>query len=80
MAMYTDRQIQKAKNALQVYYALGTPSLKDFKSIITSNQVRNMPGTLEDIKIAENIYGQDIGDAICTVLPIGICTWYCKVH
>jgi Reverse transcriptase (RNA-dependent DNA polymerase) len=59
--MFTNRQIQKAKVARQLYHSLGTPSVKDFKTIIITNSIKNLPVTLEDIKTAEAIYGPDIG-------------------
>jgi hypothetical protein len=33
-ALFTDQQFQRAKQARQIYHALGTPSLHDFKAII----------------------------------------------
>jgi Reverse transcriptase (RNA-dependent DNA polymerase) len=60
-SFYTERQYQRAKHARQVYHALGTPSVKDFKMIIVSNQIKNLPVTIEDINIAEKIFGPDIG-------------------
>jgi hypothetical protein len=59
--MFTDRQFQRAKHARQVYHAIGTPSLQDFKSLIASNQIRNLPVTVDDVKVAEKIFGPDIG-------------------
>jgi hypothetical protein len=59
--LYTNRQFERAKQARNIYHALGTPSLNDFKAIITFNQIRNMPVTLDDIKIAEKIFGPDVG-------------------
>ena len=40
---------------------LGAPSPKDFKHIAQTNQIANDPVTLEDIKIAESVFGKDIG-------------------
>jgi hypothetical protein len=36
------------------------PSIQDFKAIISSNAIRNNPVTLEDINIAERIFGPEI--------------------
>jgi hypothetical protein len=52
---FTDRQFQQAKHARQIYHALGTPSLQDFKTIVM------LPVTLDDIKTAEKIFGPVIG-------------------
>jgi hypothetical protein len=58
---YTERQFQRAKKARELYYSLGTPSLKDFKTMVTMNFIKNNPISLEDIKLAESIFGPDIG-------------------
>ncbi|KAL7577185.1 hypothetical protein ACA910_003520 [Epithemia clementina (nom. ined.)] len=59
--MFTPRQVKRAKTAQALYYAIGTPSLKDFKMIVQSNVIRNSPVTVEDIDLAEQIFGPDIG-------------------
>ena len=58
---YTQRQFERAKRARDLYHALGTPSINDFKAILRMNTVTNNPVTTEDIKIAESIFGKDIG-------------------
>jgi hypothetical protein len=60
-AFFTERQFQQAKKARDLYNALGSPSVKDFKAILRLNFIKNNPVTLEDIKIAESIFGPDIG-------------------
>jgi hypothetical protein len=40
---------------------LGTPSVKDFKTIIITNSIKSLPVTLEDMKTTEAIYRPDIG-------------------
>jgi hypothetical protein len=37
------------------------PSIQDFKTIISSNSIRNNPVSLEDINTAERIFGPKIG-------------------
>jgi hypothetical protein len=59
--MNTDCQIMRAKMARQIYHSLGTPSVNDFKAILKMNAIRNLPITIEDIKLAEQIFGPDIG-------------------
>jgi hypothetical protein len=59
--MFTDCQVERAKAAQQLYHALGTPSTKDFKAIITMNAIRNLPITIEDVNLAEKIFRPDIG-------------------
>ena len=57
---YTLQQFEKAKRARDLYHALGTPSINDFKAMITINAIRNNPVTVEDINLAEKIFGPDI--------------------
>jgi hypothetical protein len=59
--LYTARQLEKAKLSGQIYHAMGAPSITDFKAIVQSNMIKNLPITIEDIKIAEDVYGPDIG-------------------
>ena len=51
----------KAKQARDLFHALGTPSINDFKAIIRMNTINNNPVTTDDIKIAEKTFGPDIG-------------------
>ena len=60
-SFYTQRQFERAKRARDLYHALGTPSINDFKSILRMNMITNNPVTTDDIKIAEKIFGPDIG-------------------
>lgn len=59
--LFTNRQVEQAKLARNIYHALGTPSVHDFKAIIKSNQISNIPITIDDINIAEKIFGPDVG-------------------
>ena len=72
---YTEHQFQRAKQAHDLYHALGTPSFNDFKAIICMNTINNNPVTTDDIKIAEKIFGPDIGTlkgktTRCKPLPV----------
>ena len=58
--MFTKRQYKQAREARRVYNIIGNPSLNDFKSIIKMNAIKDCPITLEDIDIAERIFGKDI--------------------
>jgi hypothetical protein len=55
--------VDKAKQARELYYALSTLSIQDFKAILCMNLIANNPVTTitEDIEIAEEIFGPDIG-------------------
>jgi hypothetical protein len=56
-----NRQIERAKLTRKIYHALDTPSLKDFRLIVTANSIKNPPITVDDVKTAEMILGEDIG-------------------
>jgi hypothetical protein len=58
---FTTQQVDKAKQARELYHALGTPSIQDFKAILCMNLIANNPVTTEDIEIAKEIFGPDIG-------------------
>ena len=57
---YSDRQKERAKQARILYHSLGCPSMNDLKAIVKMNSIKNNPVTLDDIKIAQHIYGPDI--------------------
>ena len=54
------RQFEKAKEARKLYHIIGTPTIENFKALIKMNAIANCPVTVEDIKIAEKIFGPDI--------------------
>jgi hypothetical protein len=58
---YTHRQFERAKKARELYHALGTPSVQDFKNMIKTNMISNNPSNTEDVDIAQQIFGLDIG-------------------
>jgi len=58
---YSERQFEKAKQARDLYHAIGTPSINDFKAVIRMNAIGNNPITTKDIDLAEKIFGPDIG-------------------
>ena len=58
---HTDRQFQKAKRARDFYHAMGTPSLPDLKALLRMNMIKDNPVTLEDVHLAEQIFGPDVG-------------------
>ena len=57
---FTSREIARAKKARDLYHGLGVPSVKDFKAIIRMNAIKDNPITMEDVDIAEKIYGPSI--------------------
>ena len=58
---FTQRQFDRAKRARDLYHALGTPSINDFKAMLRMNTIIGNPVTTEDIVMAEQIFGADIG-------------------
>ena len=46
--------------ARRLYQIIGTLSLKDYKAIVQGNLIKNCLVTLDDIKVAERIFGKDI--------------------
>ena len=57
---YSQRQIQDAKKARDLYVKVGYPSARDFKNIISKNLILNCPVTAGDVARAEKNYGKDI--------------------
>ena len=59
-AFYTDRQIERAKRARELLHTLGCPSVADLKKIIKMNSINDCPVTVDDVNLAEKIYGPDV--------------------
>ena len=59
-AGYTQGQFNRAVRARELYHLLGAPTLENYKGFIKMNGVHNCPVRLQDIKIAENIFGPDM--------------------
>jgi hypothetical protein len=57
---FTKRQIKCAEIAQNLYKTLSYPSMKDFKLVIRSNQIKDCPVTIQDIDFAMNIWGKNI--------------------
>ena len=57
---YHRREVELADRALEVYTRLNRPSRQMFEHILTSNQLRNCPVTVEDARRAFKIYGHDV--------------------
>ena len=60
MEGYTQRQREDAKRARRLYYIIGCPTVGNFKHIMRQNIIKNCPVTVDDVNIAEKIYGPDI--------------------
>ena len=57
---YTTQQFEKAKEARKLYHNIGSTTVENFKYMLKSNGIRNCPVTIEDVKIAEDIWGNNI--------------------
>jgi hypothetical protein len=57
---FTKRQIKSAEKARSLYASLGYPSMKDFKWILQSNQIKDSPVTVVDAEVALKIWGPNI--------------------
>ena len=58
---FNKKQLKKAKQARMLLESVGFPSLHDLKRIISANQIANCPVTLDDMDLAESIYGPSLG-------------------
>ena len=58
---YTKRQCEGAKKARTLYHALGCPTLENLKHILRQRIITNCPVTIEDVNVAADIYGPDVG-------------------
>jgi hypothetical protein len=59
-AGFTNRQIKCVEIAQNMYKTFFYPSIKDFKGVIMSNQIKDCPVTIQDIDVATNIWGKNI--------------------
>ena len=57
---YTQHQFDRAKTARKLYVILGMPTVENFKNILHQNIIKNCPVTVEDVNIAERIFGPDV--------------------
>ena len=57
---FSQRQIERAKAARELYHVIGTPSIANYKAIIQANTIKNCPVTIQDINLAERIFGPSI--------------------
>ena len=57
---YTKVQFDKAVKARTLYHELGAPTVENYKAFIRMGGIQNCSVRVEDIKIAENIFGLDM--------------------
>jgi hypothetical protein len=58
--LFTKRQVERAEKARDLCRVIGCPSIRDYKHIVQTDQIKNCPVTLEDIRVSERIFGQDM--------------------
>jgi hypothetical protein len=61
MKLFINRQVERVKLMRKINHALGSPPLQGLKTIVTTNSVKNLPTTLEDVKTKEMIFVTDVG-------------------
>ena len=61
MRLYTPKQVKAAHQARRLYHSLGRPRLEDFKKMIRMNTIHQCPVSINDVDIAEVIFGKDVG-------------------
>ena len=57
---YTQVQYDRAVKARSLYHELGAHTLENYKGYIKMGGVQNCPIQIEDINIAQNIFGPDM--------------------
>jgi hypothetical protein len=57
---FTKKQIKSAELARTLYKTLSYPSMKDFKWVIQSNQIKDCPVTVQYVDVAQKIWGKNI--------------------
>ena len=57
---YTPRQVLKARKARKFMHDMSAPSYKDLRKVIRMNHIKNCPVSIEDIGLAERIFGKDV--------------------
>ena len=60
MSYYTKRQVERATEARKLLQSLAYPTMSDLKAIIKMNSIQDCPVTVEDVDMAERIFGKDI--------------------
>jgi hypothetical protein len=54
------RQQKRAKQARELYKAMGTPTVDDLKAMIHMNLIKNNVVTTDDVNLATKTYGPDV--------------------
>ena len=54
---FSEWEYIQAKPARELYHNVGSPTVDNFKALVKMNLIKNCPVTVEDINIAEKIFG-----------------------
>ena len=57
---HMQQQYEYAKRARKLYHILGRPMIENFKALLKMNAIKNCPVTIEDVTIAQRIFGPDV--------------------
>ena len=58
--IFSERQYNWALVAINIYHRVGAPNFQNLNKMIRQNIIHNFPVTVEDIEIAEKIFGPDV--------------------
>jgi len=58
---FMKKELKQAEEARRLYVMMGRPSVHDFANMIKKGKILNNPVSMDDYKIAETIYGKDLG-------------------
>jgi hypothetical protein len=57
---FSQREIKGAETAKALHAKLGCPSMRDYKWVIQSNQIKDCPVTARDVDVSNKIWGKNI--------------------
>ena len=60
IARCTKREVSRADRARKIYYIVGAPTVENMKMVIRQNLFKNCPVTIQDVNLAEKIFGPDV--------------------
>ena len=60
MEGFSKMEIKHAGVAKKVYHKLGAPGMEIFKWMIKGNMIKNFPVTIDDVEMAEKVWGKDV--------------------
>jgi hypothetical protein len=57
---YSQRQLEKARLAKELYAKVGYPSQQDFKAMVAGGMILNCPVTIRDVEVSHKVYGKSV--------------------